>query len=120
MNLISSIPIATSMLLSCNAPKTVYISNRTNNPITLLVDSSFQNTHPANFRDAINGLRIEKKKVLDFGKGKWTKQEKTSLEELMRHTKIVKDGSAKAIDMPTKTKVSHIRFNVEELWLNIK
>lgn len=121
MNRISSISsIAAMILVSCNAPKTVYISNKTDNPITLRVDSSFQNIHSAAFRDSINGLRIEKKKVLNFGQGKWTKEDKTSLEELIRHTKIVKDGSATAIDMPPKTKVSHISFNVEELWLNIK
>jgi len=108
------------MLLSCNPPKTVYISNKTGSPISLRVDSSYQNTHPVNFSDAINGLRIEKKKVLDFGKGKWTKEDKRSLEELIRHTRIVKDRSATAIDMPSETKVSLIRFNVEELWLNIK
>lgn len=120
MKLIGSIAIATMTLLSCNPPKTVYISNKTNIPIRLLVESSYQNTRPDNFRDSINGLRIEKKKVLNFGTGKWTKEDKTSLEELIKHTKIVKDGSAKVIDMPGKTKVSHISLNVEELWLNIK
>ncbi|GAB3758892.1 hypothetical protein [Spirosoma pomorum] len=120
MKRIGFIVTVSSMLLSCSPPKTVYISNKTGSPISLRVDSSYQNNQSVHFIDAINGLRIEKKKVLDFGKGKWTKEDKTSLEELIRHTRIVKDGSATAMDMPSKTKVSHIRFNVEELWLNIK
>lgn len=120
MKLISSILIASTMLLSCNPPKTVYISNKTESPISLLVDRSYQSAHPVDFKDSLNGLRIEKKKVLDFGKGKWTKEDKKNLEELIRHTRIVKDGSATAIDMPGKTEVSLISFNVEELWLNIK
>jgi len=84
------------------------------------VNSSYQNNHSFHFIDSLNGLRIEKKKVLDFGQGKWTKEDKASLEELIKHTRIVKDGSATAMDMLSKTEVSHIRFNVEELWLNIK
>jgi hypothetical protein len=120
MKPIISILIAATMLLSCNPPKTVYISNKTDRPISLLVDSSYQSTHPVNFKDSINGLRIEKKKVLDFGKGKWTKEDKKILEELIKHTRIVRDGNAKATDTPIKTEVSLISFNVEELWLNIK
>lgn len=120
MKRIGFIVTVSIMLFSCNAPKTVYISNKTGSPISLQVDSSYQNSHSVHFKDSINGLRIEKKKVLDFGKGKWTKEDKTSLEELIRHTKIVKDGSATAMDMPNNTKVSHISFNVEELWINIK
>ncbi len=120
MKRIGFIVLVSTMLSSCNPQKTVYISNKTGNPIRLLVDRSYQNTNSVDFRDSVDGLRIEKKKVLGFGKGKWTNEDKTSLEELIRHTRIVKDGSATAIDMPSKTKVSHIRFNVEELWLNIK
>jgi hypothetical protein len=120
MKRIGFIVIVSIILFSSNPPKTVYISNKTGTPISLLVDSSYQNNQSIHFIDSINGLRIEKKKVLDFGKGKWTKEDKASLEELIRHTRIVKDGSATTMDMPSKTKVSHIRFNVEELWLNIK
>lgn len=120
MKRIGFIGIVSMILLSCNPQKTVYISNKTGSPISLRVDSSYQNNHSIGFINAINGLRIEKKKVFDFGKGKWTKEDKSSLEELMRYTRIVKDGSSTAIDMPSKTKVSHIRFNVEEIWLNIK
>ncbi|MCF2446788.1 hypothetical protein L0657_22720 [Dyadobacter sp. CY345] len=120
MKLISAISIAAMTLLSCNAPKTVYISNKTGSPITLLVDSSYRDTYPFAFKDSLNGLRIVHKKVLDFGKGKWRKEDKTSLEELMKHAKIVKDGSNTAIKIPYKISVSLISFNVEELWVNIK
>lgn len=118
MRHISIISIIVVMLSSCSSSKTVYISNKTGSPITLLVDNS---GHPSfSFRDSLNGLKIENKKVFDFGKGKWTKEDKTSLEELIKQTRIIKDGSSTAIDMPNKTKVSHISFNVEELWVNIK
>lgn len=120
MKLFTSIFTSTMMLLSCNAPKTVYISNKTGSPVTLLVDSSYQNTRANIFIDSLNGLRIEKRKVFEFGEGKWTKKDKTDLQELIKHTKILKDGSTTAIRMPHKTKVSLISFNVEELWVNIR
>lgn len=120
MKLINSISILVVMLLSCNSSKTVFISNKTGSPITLLVDSSYNSNYPLVFKDSLDGLSIEKKKVLDFGKGKWTKQDKTSLEELLKHTKIIKYGSSTPIDLPDKTSISHISFNVEELWVNIK
>lgn len=120
MKRISSILIAAAMLSACNPPKTVFISNKTDSPISLLVDSAYESSHPVSFKDSIHGLRIVKKKVLDFGKGRWTKEDKKSFEELVRHTRIVRDGSAIATDMPGKTEVSLISFNVEELWLNIK
>jgi hypothetical protein len=120
MKQIAFIFVAAMLLLSCNPPRTVYISNKTDSPIRLLVDSSYQNTHLINFKDSINGLKIDEKKVFNYGGGKWTEADKTSLEDLIKHTKIVREGSATAIDMPGKTKVSLISLNVEELWINIK
>lgn len=108
------------MLSSCSASKTIYISNKTGNSITLLVDSTYRNIYPIDFTDSLDGLKIERKKVFDYGKGKWAKNDKSNLEEVLKHIKIIKDSSKTAIDMPKKTKVSHISFNVEELWVNIK
>ncbi|MGA0557203.1 hypothetical protein ACO2Q8_11165 [Larkinella sp. VNQ87] len=119
MKLIGSISLLVGILSSCGAPKTIYISNKTGSPITLLVDSSY-NTSNLAFKDSLNGVKIEKKKVFNFGNGKWTTEDKTSLENLIKHTKVLKEGSFTIIDMPNKTKVSHIRFDVEELWVNIK
>lgn len=120
MKLISTVLIVVVLLSSCSAGKTVYISNKTGNTITLLVDSSYTTTHPIAFTDSLDGLRIEDKKVFDYGKGKWTKNDKSNLKELLKHTKIIKDSSKTAIDMPNRTRVSHISFSVEELWVNIK
>lgn len=120
MKLISIVSIVVVVLSSCSARRTVYISNKTGNTITLLVDSSYRSKYPIAFTDSLNGLEIEEKKVFDYGKGKWTKDDKSNLEEVLKHTKIMKDSSKTAIDMPDKTKVSHISFNVEELWVNIK
>jgi|GEM_PF-2465530 len=120
MKLMSAILIAVVVFSSCSANKTLYISNKTGNAITLLMDSSYRDTYPIAFTDSLNGLRIENKKVFDYGKGKWTKADKSNLEQVLKHTKMMKDGSKTTIDMPNKTKVSHISFNVEELWINIK
>lgn len=120
MKIVGSVIIVVILLASCSWSKTVYISNKTGSPITLLVDRSYSINYPVAFKDSLDGLSIEKKKVFDFGKGKWTKADKAGLVELIKHTKIIKDGSATAIDMPGKTRVSHISFNVEELWVNIK
>lgn len=120
MNFISIMSIIIVLLSSCSLSKTVYISNRTGKPVTLLVDSSYTDTHAVAFKDSLDGLRIEKKIVFDYGKGKWTKEDKANLEALLMHTKIIKDGSITAMDMPNKTKVSHISFDVEEFWVNIK
>lgn len=120
MKLISAVLIVVVLLSSCSARKTIYISNKTGNTITLLVDSSYRATHTIAFTDSLDGLRIAHKKVFDYGKGKWTKDDKSNLEEVLKHTKIINDSSKTPIDMPRKTKVSHIRFDVEELWINIK
>ena len=120
MKLISVLLIVAILLSSCSANKTVCITNKTGHTITLLIDSSYINTYPIAFSDSLNGLRIAKKKVFDYGGGKWTKNDKSNLEEVLKHTKVIKDGSHTAIDMPGKTQVSHISFNVEELWVNIK
>lgn len=121
MKLVSTVLIVVVLLSSCSARKTVYISNKTGNVITLLVDSSYRATHAIAFTDSLDGLRIERKKVFDYGKGKWTKDDKSNLEDVLKHTKVIKDDSNKtATNMPPKTKVSHIRFDVEELWVNIK
>ncbi|UOE50884.1 hypothetical protein MTO98_07310 [Mucilaginibacter sp. SMC90] len=120
MKLSSALLIVMAMLASCSARKTVCITNKTGHTITLLMDSSYSSTYQIAFADSLNGLRIEKKKVFDYGFGKWTKNDKTNLEEVLRHTRIIKDGSKTAISLPGKTEVSHISFNVEELWVNIK
>lgn len=120
MKRICAVLIVVVLLSSCSARKTVYISNKTGNTITLQVDRSYRGTHPIAFTDSLDGLRIAHKKVFDYGKGKWTKDDKSNLEELLKHTKIIRDSSRIAIDLPRKTKVLHIRLGVEELWVTIK
>ncbi|WP_330444520.1 hypothetical protein [Flavobacterium sp. C4GT6] len=113
MKLISAVLIVVVLLSSCSARKTIYISNKTGNPITLLVDSFYRATHTIAFTDSLDGLRIAHKKVFDYGKGKWTKDDKSNLEEVLKNTKVISDSSKTAIDTPHKTKVSHISLNVE-------
>ncbi|WP_207211119.1 hypothetical protein [Flagellimonas olearia] len=85
-----------------------------------MVDSTFMDSSTKTIFDSLNGLKIVDRKVFNYGKGKWTKEDKSKLEEVLKHTKTLSTGSTKVIEMPNKTKVSHIRFIVEELWLNIK
>ena len=120
MTRISTLLIIGALLSSCSSSKTVYISNKTGSAITLLIDSSYLNTNADAFNDSLNRLEIEDKKVFAYGKGKWTKDDKSKLEEVLKHTKIIKNGSETAIGVPYKTRVSHISFNVEELWIRIK
>jgi hypothetical protein len=98
----------------------VYISNKTGSTIRLRIDSFYIKANAAAFTDSLDGLIIDDKKVFAYGKGKWTKDDKNNLEDVLKHTKIIKHNSKVAIDMPDRTKVSHISFNVEELWVNIK
>jgi len=97
MKLITAVFALVVGLSSCSARRTVYITNKTGKSITLVVDSFYMDSYPA-FTDSLNDLRIEGKKCLI----------------------MAKDGSKTAVDMPGKTNVSHISFNVEELWVNIK
>ncbi|MDR7131822.1 hypothetical protein J2X69_004187 [Algoriphagus sp. 4150] len=94
IKLISTLSIVVVLLSSCSAGKTVYISNKTGNTITLLIDSSYINTNAVAFTDSLNRLRKEDKKVFDYGKGKWTKDEKSKLEEVFEHSKFI-DGDTK-------------------------
>jgi hypothetical protein len=96
------------------------MSNRTDKPITLLVDSNFFITSGIAFKDSLNGVRIVKKKLIDFGKGKWADADKSNLENLLRHTTIMTDDSVERPTMPVGTNVQHIRLMVEELWVKIK
>lgn len=112
--------MALALLSSCSPPKTVYITNKTGNAITLVVDSTYMKGNSNPFADSLDQLTINRKKVFNYGKGKWTKADKARLQELLKHTRMIKDGSNTPVSLPGKTNVSLISFNVEELWLNIK
>lgn len=117
---LSTASLTVVLLTSCTTNKTLFISNRTGNPITLMVDSTFMDSSAKTISDSLNGLKIEDKKVFDYGKGKWTKEDKSKLEEVLKHTKSLSTDANEVIEMSNKTKVSHIRFIVEELWIKIK
>ncbi|RIV18790.1 hypothetical protein DYU11_27085 [Fibrisoma montanum] len=106
------------MLSACNPNKTVFISNKTGSTITLRIDEDYKGSEVA-FTDSLNGLVVKDKKVFDFGKGRWTKDDKAHLEELLRHTKIVREGNAAKAEVSKSINVSLIRFDVEELWVRI-
>lgn len=116
MKRIGYISFLMGILSSCSSPKTIFISNKTGTPITLLVDATYATTNAA-FRDSLSGLAVEKKEVFNFGDGKWTTQDKADLELLLAHSKILNQQNNQ---VPAKVTVSYITLGVEELWIVIK
>ena len=106
------------LLIACSSNKTVFVSNKLNRPITLSVDNTYISTQGIVFKDSLEGKKIEKSLIINFGKGKWSNQDKSDLENLFKNSKITEEATNKVMD--TKIKVRHISLNVEELWVIIK
>ncbi len=102
---------------SCSSNKTVFITNKLKSDITIKVDSNFKQVNSHDFIAVINGKSMGEKWKLEFGKGKWSKQDKADLEALLAHTQFIGDNdtalSTSSID------VRYIRLGVEELWVII-
>jgi hypothetical protein len=120
MKYISLICFLAIVLVGCNAPKTIIITNKLKTPITLSLDSGTSLINGITIKDSLDGKRITKSLLLNFGPGKWTNDDKAALESIMKNTKMMMDGSAEKIPLPPTTKVRHISLRVEELWVNIK
>ena len=108
------------LFASCSTTKTVFISNRLGKPLTLQIDTSFDALSQIAFKDSLDGLKIIDKKVIVFGKGKWTKDDKTDLEKLLLNTKVIINEHNHNVLIPFDVKLNHISLNVEELCLQIK
>lgn len=106
------------LFTTCSSNKTVFVSNKLGKPITLSVDSTYIPIHVTAFKDSLDGKKNQKKLVINFGKGRWSNQDKSDLEKLFKNSKIIEDATKKEIQ--TKIKVRRISLNVEELWVIIK
>ncbi|MEO9869546.1 MAG: hypothetical protein ABJF63_03640, partial [Ekhidna sp.] len=106
------------LFTACSSNKTVFVSNKLNKPITLSIDSTYISAQGDSFKDSLDNKKVEKSLVINFGKGKWSKKDKSDLEKLFKNSKIIEDATKK--EMQTKIKVRHISLNVEELWVIIK
>lgn len=80
---ISIFIIITLSITSCTMNKRIYISNGTDQAITLKVDSAFtakEGTMQAAFADSLNGKRIEPGHItIVYGSGKWSKNDEENL-----------------------------------------
>ncbi len=109
--------------MSCTTPRRLYISNKTDNAITLNVDHTFDtNDHTMQcvFKDSLNGKRIEPGHIIiNFETGKkWDKSDEESLKHLLPYISIKKDGSAKSFKLSNNIKIGHGLF-IPELIIKI-
>jgi len=111
------------LLMSCNPPKTLYVSNKTGKPIILFADSknaSIQVPNEVAFNDSLNGKRIEPGHIIiNFGSGKWKKADKMSLKTILPTIIVRKEGQADSLRLPGNTRITHIGLFVNELVLKI-
>ena len=110
-------------LLSCQAPRTLYLSNTSGKAVTLWVDPNPVPdliTREAAFKDSLHGKRIERGHVIiNFGEGRWTEADKENLKTLLPHIIVVRDGQADSLRLPGNTKIKHYGSFVNELVVKI-
>ncbi len=108
--------------VSCIHPRTLYISNKTGEPVTLIVESDSLKKNPSlsvSFRDSINGRHVDPGyTILNFGKGKWEAADKQNLKNVLSETKVIIGSSNKAVALP-QTRIKHYGWFVNELIFKI-
>ncbi len=91
--------------------KRIYISNKTNQAITLKINSTFkikEGTMKAAFTDSLDGKRIEPGHItISFGTGKWNNNDKESLKWVLENIQVKKDGNAKIFSLPQNMPIAH-------------
>lgn len=112
-----SLLIFLGFMVSCSSSKTIFISNKLGEPINIQIFSNYKANNIA-LKDSINNKSIDKKLVINFGYGKWSKQDESDLHNLLRQSIIIEKVSKKQVY--PKIQVKHISLNVEELWVIIK
>lgn len=125
MKRISTCMIAFVMLftMACNPSKTLYLSNKTNQSITLMVDlqGNFnQQSQTSIFKDSLHGKHIDKHSILQFGKGDWNANDIESLKLVLAKTTVQVDGKGLSYQLPDNLKVAHYGVFVEELLVKIR
>lgn len=114
--------LLTVLALSCSPPRTLYISNKLDHRITLVIDSTLMKNMPAlviAFADSLNEKQLEPGHlIIGFGAGKWSKQDLHSLQAVLRRTRIVKEG--KSDGLTRDIRAIHYGSFVNELVVKIK
>ncbi len=109
---------------SCNAPRTLYISNQLDSGITLLVDSSLRNTVAScglAFADSLNGRRLKPGHlIISFGPGRWKQQDKECLRQVLRGCAVVIDAQSGSFPLPQHIHITHYGAFVNELIFKVK
>ncbi|GLB49112.1 hypothetical protein Y10_14800 [Neptunitalea sp. Y10] len=84
--------------------KRIYISNKTEQTITLKINSTFkikEGTMQGAFLDSLNGKRIEPGYItITFGTGRWNKNDEENLKMVLENMQVKKDGSAEIFSLP--------------------
>lgn len=106
--------------VACSAPRTLYISNRTGEGVTLQVeaeDMTGSSTQTA-FGDSLHNRSIAPGHViLNFGAGRWQAADKAHLRIVLSKTKVVMGD--KTMTLPSTT-LKHYGWFVNELVFRIK
>lgn len=112
-----SLLVFSGFMFSCSSTRTIFISNKLSKPIYIQLLRNY-NVNNIALKDSINHKSIDKKLVINFGNGKWSKQDESDLNNLLQQSTIIEKESKKQVY--PKIKVRHINLNVEELWVIIK
>lgn len=111
------------LTVSCTNPRTLYISNKTDKAVTLLVErdtnvgAASQNV---SFVDSLNGKRIvQGHTIINFGKGTWNDADQENLKTILSRIKMLQDGNTAHFSLPQNTKIKHIGWFVNELVFRI-
>ena len=101
---ISLLIILPILVMACNRPRRLYLSNKTETAITLIVDSNFETGEGSilsAFKDSLNGKRIAPGHItINFGQGKWDNLDKESLRTLLQNVEVVKEDNAGSFKLP--------------------
>ncbi|MFI2744489.1 hypothetical protein ACG2LH_17270 [Zhouia sp. PK063] len=115
--------LITILTMSCNSKRRIYISNKTDKPITLLIDNSFAPTAGSiaeQFKDSLHNKSINSGNLkIYFGYGTWNASEERSLTEVLKNLQIKKEGEAKSFKLPNNLTVGHGIF-IPELIVKIE
>jgi hypothetical protein len=114
----------TALYTSCNAPRTLYIGNKLEGEITLLIDSTLLKNGALRvvaFADSLNGRRLKHGHlIINFGPGRWKQQDKDYLQEVLRRSTVAFDGQPGSFSLPQDIRITHYGAFVNELIFKIK
>lgn len=106
--------LATVTLSSCSSEKTVFITNKTGKALFVTVAKNDRPESATNFCRSLDSLEIGKKRKIPFGTGKWSREERNDLEQMLNHAHF---HDLKGKELSPHFSIRYIRLGVEELWV---